>query len=455
MSFSEIDIVSRRERLTAVCIVIGLVLVALGLLPIASFIGQPMPFFLPAVLAAAMLITLLTAYLLTTQWRMLQHSPYGILASGYFFVGMSLVGQTIFFPNLLNGATEDQAFSAIAWLSTFWHLAFPLFAILYAAIQGRWVPFGNNSVKAIAWSSFIGIFAIYALVRSETLPLLVQNGHYTELVYNGIGYSVFCINLVAATVTALRTGGRIRQDLWLSIVLVCFGIEAMLSMQGYTRYSIGWYAGRIYMLTGATTMLVVLIHSLIQGSQKLQEINSDLNRLAMTDALTGLANRRQFDQKLLVYQRVGRRDKIPLTLLLVDIDYFKQYNDQYGHPAGDKALQRIAHILSSQVYRPLDLAARVGGEEFALLLPDADATEGRMVAERLRQAVRNLKMSHEMGVDRKLSISIGGAVLVPNADLTPGELLAQADQALYSAKNAGRNATAFTTDLTLVHSQPA
>ncbi|TWI67727.1 diguanylate cyclase (GGDEF)-like protein [Pseudoduganella lurida] len=167
-----------------------------------------------------------------------------------------------------------------------------------------------------------------------------------------------------------------------------------------------------------------------------------LERLAHVDGLTELANRRRFDEVLaLEYQR-ARRKGTPLSLALIDIDSFKQYNDHYGHPAGDRALRAVARAAAGCVRRPGDLAARYGGEELVLLLPDTDATQARHVCDKLREALSSLAIEHAASpVSPVLTASIGGATLLEGEDAAT--LFAAADAHLYRAKQAGRNRLAW------------
>jgi diguanylate cyclase (GGDEF)-like protein len=163
----------------------------------------------------------------------------------------------------------------------------------------------------------------------------------------------------------------------------------------------------------------------------------DLNTLSMTDALTGLPNRRAFDLSLAAEYTREQRNGRPLTLLLIDADQFKKYNDQYGHPLGDLALKSLAGVLQSAIRHEPDLAARIGGEEFAILLPEADEAAGLMVANRIRANMIALNMAHAAStVKPDLTVSIGLAV-ARDEHLTA--FMKRADLALYQAKNEGRD----------------
>jgi diguanylate cyclase (GGDEF)-like protein len=165
-----------------------------------------------------------------------------------------------------------------------------------------------------------------------------------------------------------------------------------------------------------------------------------LERLANIDGLTELANRRRFDEIFAIEWQRARRNHAPLSLAILDIDAFKQYNDRYGHPAGDRALRSVARVAYAAMRRPTDLAARYGGEELVLLMPDTDAANALGVMEELREAVVNLAIAHEASsVAPMLSASIGGATLVPGSAELQFELFEAADAQLYRAKQAGRN----------------
>ncbi|MDY0975535.1 diguanylate cyclase [Massilia sp. CFBP9012] len=165
-----------------------------------------------------------------------------------------------------------------------------------------------------------------------------------------------------------------------------------------------------------------------------------LERLANIDGLTELANRRRFDEMYSLEWERARRSGRPLSLAVLDIDAFKQFNDRYGHPAGDRALRSVARVAGFAMSRPGNLAARYGGEELLFLMPDTGALDARSVAEGVREAVAALNIAHETsGVAPLLTVSIGGATLEPSGDEGPAELFEAADAQLYRAKQSGRN----------------
>ncbi len=165
-----------------------------------------------------------------------------------------------------------------------------------------------------------------------------------------------------------------------------------------------------------------------------------LKTLAAKDGLTGLANRRAFDQALESEWLRGQRSRKPLSLLFVDVDYFKLFNDKHGHQSGDECLRAVAAIVGAQALRPIDLAARYGGEEFSIILPETDGDGAIEVAERIRKAVMDLRITHGAArAGSHVTLSVGVATQVPSLDIGQDCLLGQADQALYAAKRLGRN----------------
>jgi diguanylate cyclase (GGDEF)-like protein len=175
-------------------------------------------------------------------------------------------------------------------------------------------------------------------------------------------------------------------------------------------------------------------------NQQLQETNLELHSLAFTDRLTQLANRRCFDKYLDQEWRRMARENAPLSLILSDVDFFKIYNDTYGHQAGDSCLQQVAKAIRNAVKRPADLVARYGGEEFVVILPNTSAEGAVHVAEKIRAAVKALKIAHANSqIGKYVTLSLGVASTVPCHKSWPANLIATTDQALYQAKAQGRD----------------
>ncbi len=185
-------------------------------------------------------------------------------------------------------------------------------------------------------------------------------------------------------------------------------------------------------------------YSLLVLTRKLDEANQELTRLSSLDGLTAIANRRQFDETLQREWRRASRQGKPVSLLFCDVDYFKQFNDGYGHQVGDECLKAVARTLKDVLRRPADMVARYGGEEFSAVLPDTDVAGALLVAESLRAAVEALGITHRFSRAAKVvTISVGVATAVPaRHDGSPMPRLKMADEALYVAKENGRNRVA-------------
>ncbi len=188
-----------------------------------------------------------------------------------------------------------------------------------------------------------------------------------------------------------------------------------------------------------------LYDSLLETTRQLEEANRRLAHAAATDSLTGLANRRVFDERIGIEWRRCRRNGRPLSVLMIDIDHFKTFNDDHGHIAGDACLQAVAERLSDSIGRAADLVARFGGEEFAAILPETDNDDATRLAERVRHHVQSLELA---GAPRSaaITVSVGVATVVPDRERKPEDLIRRADASLYVAKHQGRN---------LVHSSPS
>ena len=188
---------------------------------------------------------------------------------------------------------------------------------------------------------------------------------------------------------------------------------------------------------------------LVRAKDKLQNLNASLTQQVTTDSLTGISSRRQFDATLERLLREALNKRQPLSMLFIDIDHFKAYNDRYGHTRGDECLGFVARRIEANLYRSADSVARYGGEEFGVLLPNTDIGGAMSLAERLRSSVAELKIRNEgapgPGV---VTVSIGVTTLPAHGDfkrsaVTPRLVIANADRALYQAKEDGRNQCVF------------
>ena len=179
---------------------------------------------------------------------------------------------------------------------------------------------------------------------------------------------------------------------------------------------------------------------LLQVKRQLEEANHNLQKMSCVDGLTGIANRRRFDDTLLSEWNFAALAKRPLSLIILDIDYFKNYNDTYGHLIGDECLKQVALAINNLLKRTRDIFARYGGEEFAAVLPNTDMQGALTVAERIRTEIESLMIPHANSpVNKYVTISLGVASVIPGEDFVPNTIINDADKALYLAKQEGRN----------------
>lgn len=200
----------------------------------------------------------------------------------------------------------------------------------------------------------------------------------------------------------------------------------------------GLEVGAIDYLTKPIVPAIVKMR--IHNHLELKKYRDFLEQISTTDSLTLIANRRRFDEVLILEWRRCLRKKSFLSLIMIDVDFFKQYNDRWGHIAGDDCLKKISAVLVQSLKRPSDLVARYGGEEFACILPETDSSGTLHTANRLRLAVEGLQIPHESSsVSPCVTISLGVATLTPLKNQDPSHLIKKADESLYEAKKQGRN----------------
>ena len=177
-----------------------------------------------------------------------------------------------------------------------------------------------------------------------------------------------------------------------------------------------------------------------RSEEQLLGLQAELQELSFKDSLTGLANRRRFDAVMEQEWLEARSNRRPLSLLMIDIDHFKQYNDRYGHLQGDSCLKQVGGLLQSAARRPRDFLARFGGEEFALVLPETDADAARAIASRCSEAIADAAIAHEgLALGARLTISLGAGTTIPGHAEESMPFIETVDRRLYRAKQRGRD----------------
>jgi len=450
-----------------------LVASSLAFLVLAPFAKQqlgPLPAFIPTYQSALIINDLITAIFLLGQCQLSRSPALGLLAGGYLFSALISAAHALTFPGLfapdgLLGAGPQTT----AWLYMFWHGGFPLFVIAYASQNFAEGPPRRSGVLIIAVAGFViaavGGATLLATLGQFVLPPIMVGNHYAPAMI-GVVSGVWALNALALYLLWRRRPYSVL-DLWLIVVMCAWLFDiAMSAMFNAGRYDLGFYAGRIYGLLAASFVLVVMLiqsgrlyvalHHLREGDRAKA---AELHRLSTVDPLTGIANRRAFDEALSREWRRMMRHGSALSLLMIDVDFFKRYNDAYGHVAGDQCLRAVGQVLAGKARRAGEMAARYGGEEFAVLLPHVDLADACKLGEVICAAIRAQNILHERSdVASCVTVSVGAGSIadlpelaaalsregtLPSASMPGATVLVEmADHALYQAKIAGRNRVA-------------
>jgi diguanylate cyclase (GGDEF)-like protein len=258
-----------------------------------------------------------------------------------------------------------------------------------------------------------------------------------EMAASGPAPDLILLDILMPGMDGYEVCRRLKEDPATSHIPVIF-ITAKSEEQDETR---GLAVGAVDYITKPFSMPIVKAR--VRTHLELKRHRDTLERLSLVDGLTGVPNRRHFDSFIEMAWRQGARASSPLSLLMIDIDYFKGFNDRYGHLAGDDCLRRVARALADNLHRPLDFVARYGGEEFACIVPQTRAAGALHIGELLRATETSLNIPHDMSPAADcVTVSVGIATLVPNRELSPSALIQAADRAVYRAKAGGRNRVA-------------
>lgn len=283
-------------------------------------------------------------------------------------------------------------------------------------------------------------------------PMIAETGSAAVELYRKERPDIILLDIILPDIDGYEVAKQVRKlqgkDDWTAIIFLSVmskdddlarGIQA--GGDDYLMKPVG----RVVLQAKVAAMyrLVRMQRALVKLTEQLNEANHELHRISMIDGLTGIANRRLFDESLEREWRRCARLKKPLSIVMLDVDYFKKYNDKYGHQAGDECLKAAAKKMSSAVPRASDLAARYGGEEFVLILGETDEEGARWVANRIRQQVIGMKVVHEDSPYGYVTLSCGVSSVLPGDELSVEKLVKSADNALYLAKKHGRNTVAY------------
>ena len=280
----------------------------------------------------------------------------------------------------------------------------------------------------------VNIVSLYEIFHHDHEVFISTNGNQALEMCRSCAPDLILLDILMPDIDGLEVCRQLKADSETADIPIIF-VTAQDNPDAETG---GLNAGAVDFITKPVNPAVVRARVRTHLTLKTQ---SDLLRsLVFIDGLTGVANRRRFDESLDAEWRRCRRISSPLSLFMVDLDHFKLFNDSYGHQAGDACLQKVAETLKRQLGRSHDLVARYGGEEFVCLLPDIHLVNALQKAEAMVRAVRDQSLPHcSSTTDSVVTISLGVAVIVPGPNLVPADLVSAADAQLYAAKHQGRN----------------
>jgi len=400
-------------------------LIALAVAALLTYARLPLPMFqpfLPMAGTAACFVNGLTAYLLAIQFRAAREPFLSALAGAYGFVAVAAIA-------LPSPQTAP-------WIGLVLHISYP--ACILAALLIHTARLRHGKSNWLHRASLL-LMAGSPLAATLLAWLAIKGQAAIPYVADGDSYTVAAANLFVLAACLKITRLRNYLSLWLAVALLANFGDALLPWAGAT-YTLGWYAGPVLSVISSSALLCALIFEFHLLFDQLQASTHGLMQRALHDGLTGAFNRGYFMEQCPREMRRAVREHAPLSLLLIDVDHFKSYNDRRGHQMGDKCLIAIVGAISGLIRRPGDFIARYGGEEFAMVLPQTDAVGAQKLAEAVRAEVFELCLrgdEMEMGF---VTVSVGIATFDPAFDsYDTDELVRRADQALYQAKRDGRD----------------
>lgn len=431
---------ARAQRVVAltVCAALMLATTLFGLharSPIA-----PLPGFLPAWLAIVCLCQGFTGLLLGLQASQLRHATLALLAGAYTFVCSITALQLIARPGIFLAAGWEHTEALLPWFSMMARFFFPILALVAVwqmdRKMHRWVLWAAWMVPSLLAPMFV-----LCLAHFPELPALVVDHQYSTFMLSRALPLNLCLVLVVLVVMVGLTRMRTRLHLWLAVVLVAQVCEMMLALLSGGQQTVGWMAARTVSCIAALTLLGALLWDIHDIHRNLQRMNAQLHEHATFDQLTGVLLRRPFFDRLAETCGPGREKGTPCAVLMLDVDHFKQFNDAFGHMAGDVCLTTVAQAVRQCLPKRGAEVGRLGGEEFAVILSGKTAEKPAAMAELVRAAVWRQHLPHARTAGQPwVTISVGWGVAEP--EQTPEQLVEIVDQALYRAKASGRNQVA-------------
>lgn len=425
---------------------VGLLLAValLGTAVTASAPAPDAPLAAAGALGAVAALELATAYLMFGQYRLTKATAMTALGGGYAFLGACSALRILFIDRAV---AQPLAITPDDWLHLLGAGGFAVATLIYCALhlrdRRRGADDAHRRAPAQAATLAFGLAIAAAITLDLSVPDLPSDQPWRDLWRSGATPIVMAAQALAFIALIALGRGRDLIQLWLAVALLAAVGDLAAASLGGGRGSVGQHQSVGFAVVAAGSVLLMLLREMIWLSLHIVELNARLMRQASVDGLTGVANRRSFDDHLASEWRRAQRDGTSLAALMIDIDFFKAYNDGYGHVAGDGCIRKVAAVVAGFAKRAGDVAARYGGEEFALILPRADAAAAADIAQAVRAAVFAQALPHAYSAAAPVvTVSVGWTAMVPGATQDQRALIAAADAALYEAKRQGRNRVA-------------
>ncbi|MCW8090528.1 sensor domain-containing diguanylate cyclase [Alteromonas sp. ASW11-130] len=447
MPVRQLDIKPGKKQFVSIAIVSFILLIGSGWAIVnGAEEGVSSPSFLGSYGTAVIIFEMITALLLLAQFLRTGRFTYAFLSMAYLWVALISPVQIILLTESISVVSAFHAGGTEAsWLWTFWHIGFPIIIAVALSLNGS-EPVVTHRPVFWAWYLYSAEIVIVALVLWLTLsgwvafPQVVSNdNHYSHVLTEVIGPLVAFACALALLMVVFK--GRFKTDIyaWLAVAMLAALCESIVAVYSGSRFSVGWYVARILSLISSSSVFIALLLNTMTLYLRVIEQNRELREIASIDKLSQLANRREFDERLKDEVKRAIRERKETSLIMLDIDFFKTFNDSYGHPAGDRCITQVAASIRKFISRPADLAARYGGEEFAVLLPNTSEQAAFELAEVIRTNIASTPFQLDDGDHVTVTASFGVASLNPTSTADGSELIKSADAALYLAKRSGRN----------------
>jgi len=411
--------------------------------PFARIAGPQLPVAIAAIFGVICFASTITAVLFFSQYRTTRATPLGILGFAYAYLAFTQLIYILTYPGVFGPLGMPGSHrSTSSWIYYITRLGFAGLVMLYAWSRVAFADSEKRDGGPFLWRLIVG-FSAFALAAVATtfvfdLPPTFLDGAWTPTMRYGLLPTTATVLLASIAILIRFTKRDTIVDLWLSVALTASILDLYLTFLGLNAYTLGWWLARVAILTSSTSILVIFLYQIDRMYGQLGTMARHLSEQALVDGLTGIANRRAFDQYASTALRMALRHNHDIAVMIIDIDHFKMYNDTFGHLAGDDCLRRVATTINEQIGRPSDFAARYGGEEFVVVLIDIDRAGAAIVAERIRVAILAEAIPHAPQAGHFVTASLG-ACMLHDGRATAEELIGCADAALYQAKAQGRN----------------